>query len=118
VPYNLPVDAFVGDEFNQICLGRFQIQFHASGIGSISVEGRWELRDGTGSIVDSQKEHSNRENYRLHYIIDVPIVRSNLDPPRSFSLFFENGWTLTIFDDTAQYESFSVHLNGRPSWYI
>jgi hypothetical protein len=118
VPHNLPMNAFVGNEFNQICLGRFQIQFHASGVGSISVEGRWELRDGTGAMVDAQEEHSNRQNFRLHHIIDVPIVRYSLDPPRSFSLFFENGWALTIFDDTPQYESFSVHLNGQPSLYI
>ena len=44
VPADLPVNVFVGKEFNQIGLGRFQIQFHCSGTGSIFVEGRWELR--------------------------------------------------------------------------
>src|SRR3954451_21509823 len=91
VPTELPVNAFVGREFNQICLGRFQIQFHASGTGSISVEGRWELRDPSGTLVDAEQAHADRQSYRLHHIIDVPILRASVDPPRSFSIFFENG---------------------------
>ena len=118
VPADLPVNAFVGQEFNQICLGRFQIQFHASGTGSISVEGHWALHDEKGGLVDVDRDHAERDAFRLHQIIDVPIVRSSVDPPRAFSLQFENGWTLTISDDTPQYESFSVQLDGQPTLYV
>jgi hypothetical protein len=118
VPTDLPVDAFVGREFNQICLGRFQLQFHASGTGSISVEGRWELRDDAQTLVDGEQDHAERKTFRLHPVIDVPITRVSIDPPKAFSIFFENGWTLTIFDDSPQYEAFSIHLDGQTSVYI
>jgi hypothetical protein len=118
VPTDLPVNAFVGREFNQICLGRFQLQFHASGTGSISVEGRWELRDQTQTVVDAEQVHASREVFRLHRIIDVPVVRVEIDPPNAFSIYFENGWTLTIFDDSPQYEAFSIHVDGRSSVYV
>lgn len=48
----------------------------------------------------------------------MPVVRFSIDPPRSFTLFFDNGLALTIFDDSEQYESFSVTVDGQPSVYV
>ncbi len=39
VPADLPIQPFIGQDLSQICLGRFQIPFHFSGTGSISVAG-------------------------------------------------------------------------------
>lgn len=118
VPPDLPLDRFVGRECNQIGLGRFQIQFQFSGTGSLHVESRWELRCPMGEIIDGAREHVERECYRIHRVIDVPIVRFVIDSPRSFTLFFKTGEALTVFDDSDQYESFSVHLEGDGSIYI
>jgi len=118
VPTDLPVERFVGHELNQVCLGRFQVQFHCSGTGSIFVEGRWELRDKTGALLDSVREHSERLSYQIHRILDVPIERAAVDPPRSFALFFKGGLALTVFDESEEYESFSIHLDGEPSIYV
>jgi len=111
VPKDLPIDRFVGQQFNQICLGRFQIQFQANGAGSICVEGHWELRDHRDTIIDAGQAHAQREAFRVHQIIDLPITGFTIDAPRSFTLLFENGIRLTIFDDSPEHESFSVHLD-------
>jgi uncharacterized oligopeptide transporter (OPT) family protein len=118
VSADLPIQPFVGQELNQICLGRFQTQLRFLGAGTISVEGRWELRDNAGEIVDRAEEHDTRESYRVHRLIDVAVVRFSIDPPRSFTLFFGNGLALTVFDDSEQYESFSIQLDGQPPLYV
>ena len=118
VPADLPILAFVGHEANQICLGRFQVQLHFSGVGSIQMEGRWELRHAKDGLVDASEEHNNRGNYRIHRILDVPVVGGSVDPPRSFTLQFGNDLSLTVFDDSEQYESFSIHLEGQASVYV
>jgi hypothetical protein len=118
VPKDLRLDRLVGREFNFIGLGRFQMQFHISSLVAIHVEGRWELRDASEALVDSEQEHAERTAYHIHCIIDVPVTRFTLDAPRSCSLFFESGHKLTIFDDSDQYESFSVHFTGEPSIYV
>jgi len=112
VPADLPIAKFVGAEFNQVCLGRFQLQLHASGTGSISVEGRWELRDSRGELLDAACEHEDREAYRVHHIIDVPIAAAEIDAPRSFTIRFQNGCSLTVFDDTPQHEACSLNIDG------
>lgn len=118
VPADLPIDRFVGQQLNQIALGRFQTQLHFSGVGSIFVEGRWELRDPKGALVDAWQEHAGRECYRLHRVLDLPVARFDIDAPRSFTLLFDPAYRLTVFDDTEQYESFSVHIDGMPSIYV
>jgi hypothetical protein len=91
VPDTLPLKPFVGSAFNQIALGRYQVEFHCAGVGSIDVEGRWELRQADGTLVDASAEHGTRDAYRLHTVLDVPIRGFQVDPPRSFTLVFDNG---------------------------
>ena len=102
VPSDLPLGRFVGYRLNQIALGRFQLPFHFTGAGSICAESRWELRGPSGDIGDAACEHAERDSYRVHQVIDVPVVRFSIDAPRSFTLFFESGDALTFFDDSEQ----------------
>ena len=90
VPQNLDLSPFIGATLIQLCLGEFQIQFrfHPECCG-ISVEG-----------------------YRLHVILGKTVEGYAVNPPRSFSLRFETGHLLTVFDGSEQYESFSISPGG------
>jgi hypothetical protein len=112
IPADLPLHRFVGHGLNQIALGRFQAQLHFAGAGSISVEGRWELRDPSGELIDRWEENATRDCYRIHRLLDLLVAGFEIDAPASFTLVFEPSYRLTIFDDTEQYESFSVHIDG------
>ena len=118
VPADLPLDEFVGKEINVISFTRFRIQLCLIGAGTIDVGDNWELRDRSGSLIDSERDHGERDGYRVHQILDVPIVGFSIDPPRSFTLIFESGHRLEIFDDSEQYESFAIYLDGKSSWFI
>jgi len=43
-----------------------------------------------------------------HRILGKKVDGFSLDFPNSFSLLFETGHVLTIFDDSREYESFSI----------
>lgn len=118
VPKDLPLDRLVGLEFNLIGIGSFQLQFQISGVVSMHVEGRWELRDEEDILVDFSQELEDRDAFRIHRIIGVPIVGFSLQAPSSFTLLFQSGHRLTVYDDSDQYESFSLHFDGEPGWYI
>jgi len=117
VPLDLALQPFGGQELNQIALGRFQTQLHFSSTGSIFIEGRWELRAPDGVVLDAETEHTARDCYRIHRVIDLPVARYEIDPLRSFTLVFEPAYRLTVYDETPQYESFSVHLKGQGGLY-
>ena len=116
VPRDLDLNRFVGATLIQICLGEFQVQFHfqtasrggSEGMLHIDVERRWELRDATGRIVDGAEPNSRRDAYRLHRLLGHAVAGTEVDAPRSFALRFAGGEELRVFDDSDQFESFSI----------
>jgi hypothetical protein len=88
----------------------YQVQFHFHPAGSISVEGAWELLTADGTCIDHHqgRDGSDRPPYQLHRLLGHRVVGSEVCPPEWFALRFENGEVLRVFDDSAQYESFSI----------
>lgn len=116
VPQDLDLSRFLGATLIQVCLGEFQVQFHFQVIGSmasqggleLAVEGRWELRDGSGSIVDRAMPNGDRDTFRLHRLLGRAVTRTDVEAPHSFALRFASAEELRVFDDSDQYESFSI----------
>lgn len=107
VPADLPVQQIVGDYLCQVCVGMDGVHFSFGHSGTISVGGRWELTDANGKTVDCACEYEAREAYRVHAIFNQDVISAIVDPPKSFSLTFANGYRLTVYDDSEKYESFS-----------
>jgi hypothetical protein len=113
VPKDLPLQRFVGDSICQIAIGLYGIHFNFNKAGSIMVEGgKWQLYDSVGTIVDESLDDgalpSTRQQYRVHVILESDVTKFEIDAPHSFSLVFLSGHRLTIYDDSPQYESFSI----------
>ena len=110
VPADLDLARFKGATLDCLGIGAFSIQFHFDPSSTISAEGKWELRDSAGVLIDNGDGESivERESLHLHRIIGKSVESYSVSAPDSFSLRFESGHTLTIFDDSKQYESFSI----------
>src|SRR5579859_1603218 len=120
VPADLPLDCFVDAMLERICLGIHIIHFDFRSLGlpfyapgsEISVEGKWELKTNTGEIVDSSQRDwkipRDREFYKIHKILGESVTSYEIHPPTHFVLYFKNGFSLTIYDDSEKYESFSI----------
>jgi len=118
VPADLDLTRFIGLDLNQICLGPFDLGFHfyrGASSGTICVEGSWRLTDAKGNTIDESDGrvgdapgNRSRGKWRLRDLLADTVQSGQVDPPRSFSLTFASGRRLTIFDDSDQYESFSI----------
>jgi hypothetical protein len=116
VPSDLDLTRFYGAEVIQLAIGTHQLQVHlqpgeGSSLGqlqTIGIEGHWELRDGSGAVIDQAQDPATREVYRAHRVLGQRVTAGSLDAPKSFSLQFDNGLVLTVFDDSKQYESFFI----------
>ena len=114
--YGVPPDLNLGflhsAELQFVGLGLFQLQFRFHPEGYISIEGRWELRDAAGALVDGRHDSRNRPPYQLHRLLGRRVVGSKVSAPEWFSLQFEGGEVLRIFDDNPYYESFQIEPGG------
>ena len=109
VPTDLDLSRFKDGVLIQLCLGEYQVQFHFHPSGSISAEGKWELRDAGGTLVDGVERGASRgEAIHVHRLLGKRVSGTSLEAPRSFSLIFEGGDVLTIYDDSREYESFAI----------
>ena len=110
VPIDLNLSSFEGSTLIELGVGEFQIQFRFHPEGTISVEGKWELRDPAGVMIDSWARESitNHNTLKLQSILGKVVQSYSVNAPSSFSLRFNTGHVLTILDDSDQYESFSV----------
>lgn len=108
VPENLDLAFLSGAELIQVCLGQYQVAFHFHPQGHIYVQGPWELFDASGQCIDRSREDRDHHPYWLHRLLGRSVVGRELSPPRSFSLRFDGGELLRIFDDSQQYESFQI----------
>lgn len=109
VPAQLDLTPFVGTTLDQIRFGQFQIHFTFSGEPGtadrgVSVEGYWELRDGQSALIDAAVVNDERDSYKIHRLLGRTVTAIGLNPPKSLTLFFDNGLELTIVDDSDQYE--------------
>src|SRR5436309_875186 len=109
VPADLDLSIFHGDYLTQIGIGQYDLQFVFGRGGVISVWGHWELRAADGHLLDWAQEHAEREAYGVHFVLGKSVVSWQDDPPKSLTLTFDGGMVLTVFDDSEQYESFSIN---------
>ena len=118
VSEELSLTEFVGAECNLIGLWKYQTQFHFyDGQKSIYAESRWELRDSTGEIADQAMPPEARQVSHVHIILEQVVRSFSVNAPESFTPYFDNGCSLTIYDDSEQYETFSIH-SGDKHFYI
>ena len=118
VPSDLPLARLIGQDLDAITLCKYQICFRSDDGTLITPTTAWELRDRGGVLLDSAQEHEQREGYRVHQIIGIPVSSFSLDAPRSFTLVFGSGHALTISDDGPQYESCTLDFPGQPTIII
>ncbi len=108
VPSNLDLKHFTGVECTQVCLGLHQVQIHFAKAVSISIEGRWELCDSDGEILDQSKNLKQQECMRLHVIVGRTVVETRIAAPKSITIVFDNGLVLEVFDSSHEFESFQI----------
>jgi hypothetical protein len=108
VPTDLNLDFLLGATLTMIGLGEFDLQLHFDPEGYIHVEGGWALYGPDANPLDRSMSHSERTEYRLHILIGKSVTSWGTDPPRSFDLVFSDGSHLRVYDDSREYESFSI----------
>lgn len=109
IPPNLDLLQYHGAVLTQLCIGEFQLQFIFTTPELIlSVEGDWQLKNAQGEMIDRSLPNEQRESFKIHRLLGRAIKDHIVDAPVAIVLHFDNGWTLSIFDSSTEFESFSI----------
>jgi hypothetical protein len=116
VPEHLDLAPFIGTTLDYIGIGKYQIQFVFGGDPwtekdrVVTAEGYWEVRDAQSVLIDKATENDDRDVYRIHPLLSHAVTETKVNAPQSFTLVFDNGWTLTFVDDSSQYETCHIYV--------
>jgi hypothetical protein len=111
VPPDLDLAFLDSAELTHVGIGVHQIQLSFHPTGAISIEGGWELLAADGSKIDGLMPVPRGAPQQLQLLLGQRVVRTKISAPDWFAIEFERGELLWVFDDSRQYESFSV--NGQ-----
>ena len=74
----------------------------------IRIGGSWSLVTKQGSIIDESIEHSERKSYQIHVLLGLKLLSYSVTSETTLDLRFENGFSLSIIDDSDMYESLNI----------
>lgn len=109
VPQDLDLSAFVGREVIQVALGPHDVQLNLHPSGSISIEGRLELYQDTGDLIEAGAPNEVTPSTSLGALIGCIIAEAIPEPPSAVRFRFGSGYVLRLIDDSDSCESFVLH---------
>jgi hypothetical protein len=105
------LNALVGCDVLQICLGEFETQLRFSN-ASLSMEGRY-VHEVISENRENEQARSSSGPNELHRLVGKSITDVRVMSPESAELFFSNGDILRLIDDSDEYESFVLNFGGK-----
>jgi hypothetical protein len=109
----LDISVFQGAQLIEVRLLWSVDYFRFEPDGLVGVEGRWLLRAPDSRVVERTRYALAGDAAVLMQVITQHVTGTEVAPPESFTLVFDDGTTLTVFDDSDRYESFSIHVGSR-----
>jgi hypothetical protein len=108
VPDDLDLSGFSGLTVTRVCVDAAQVQVYFEQDHYVGIEGAWELIDSGGQIVGGRSRDRTTRESKADLLVGLRVLGNAVSPPDWFELRFDNGTTLKVYDDSEQYESFSI----------
>ena len=113
----LNIEGFVNEELQQICLGKFDLQFRFSSGTLISVQNKVRLLHA-GLLSASWTEENGWDCVEFHALLNVKVSRYEVIDESLLQIEFHDGLLLEFIDDSDQYESMQIYPLGDVSKLI
>lgn len=111
LPENFTGEVFLGKVVEMICFNANQIYLHLSGKVSIVIEGEFSHETWQGNGVEHIKVPVRSSG--LMSLLEVSIVTVKIKDDRHLVLEFSDQQRLTIWDSSAQFETYKIVIDGK-----
>lgn len=121
-PEDLDLTGFIGECCTEVGVGQHDLALRFEGSGTIQFNGPYRLVDETGAVIEAGNTDDtvvpSRDGIRLPLLLGVPMTGFHVQSRHTLTLRFENGCTLSIDDDSEQYETASIRWEDGREVYI
>ncbi|MCK7597765.1 hypothetical protein M0G74_10835 [Microbulbifer sp. CAU 1566] len=115
IPKELDLSKAIGEFTTQICIGKYDFQFSLGKV-HFTVESPITLLRG-GDLVATWKEGTWPESGFIE-IFNVPVTKALIASDEKIIIFFENSLEMHLVDNSDQFESMQISIEGEPETWI
>ena len=108
VPTDIDLTDIVGSEIQQICLGRYQVQFRFDSERVIDVEGNIEILEHD-IVIANWNEEDNWSNTAFQKLFNVRVKGYSVPNNRTLDIQFEGNLILRLYNNSETYESIQIY---------
>ena len=94
---DIDLDEIVGSEIQQICMGRFDVQFHFRSGTRIAVQGEVTLHRDR-ELIATWNEKDNWNNIAFQELLNLTVKGHSTPNERTFEIDFEDSISLRLHD--------------------
>ena len=105
---DLKLEGVVGSEIQQICLGRYDVQFLFYSGNRICVQNLVEVFEGE-ELVATWDEERNWTTAAFQKLMNETVDRCVVLSKQTMEIRFQNGLQLRLHDNSTQYESLQIY---------
>jgi hypothetical protein len=111
-PSDFTVEGLVGSDLQQICIGKYDVQFRFSSGTFIAVQGGARILKNE-TQVSLWTEEGSWDTLAFHELLNHSVIRYVVTSKDVLQIDFDNGLILELIDDSDQYESMQIYPNGK-----
>lgn len=112
IPLNLDLDDIVGAEIRQICIGRYDVQFHFTSGRGIFVQSTAEILGEGGCLLADWCEDTGWSSTSFFDLLNAPIRAYSIPNDKTLEIAFEGNLTLRLYDSSDRFESMQIQPEG------
>jgi hypothetical protein len=108
------IDLHVGGaELNQICLGKYDVQFNFDSGTSIGVQGRVNVLDA-GTVLSTWEANAGWSSLEFQRLLNSTVTECYVESLTLLVISLAGGLDVDLFDSSDQYETMQISLSdGR-----
>lgn len=111
LPDNFALDSFREATLIQVCIGQHQVQLRFDGHRAVSIETRYTVQDPSGEQQEFVDVPAGAA--ALAALLGRRVDRVTGTTDGTLTLTFVTGATVTVYDDSDQYESYQINDGDR-----
>ena len=108
----MTVEGLVGSDLQQICMGKYSVQFRFGSGTFIAVQGGARILKNETQVATWTDEGS-WDTLAFNDLLDQSVIRYFVASKNVLQIDFDNGLVLELIDDSDQYESMQIYPNGK-----
>ncbi len=108
----IEIEGMIDHTLNQICIGKYDVQFRFSSGTFIAVQGGANILE-SGQSIATWSEEGAWSDLSFQRLVNHDVIGYSIPDSKTLRIDFDDNFVLELLDDSDEYESMQIYPNGE-----